>query len=303
MSVELHCHSLFSVDGFATPEEMADSAAAAGIVTLALTDHNTVEGLARCRARAEGLGLRFIDGVEFDAMWREVEYHFVAFGFAPDDPALRRLCIRQFGQYEINFARFLPVLEQRYGVTRQDLAAGLPNYYRSRPEPVINKWYARSFLLSRGVFRDGKAATETMSEVAAEAERGVSKPWDWAQVEEVRDTVHAAGGLLLLAHPAGYRRGNLRAQLGLIEGFLRIGLDGFELYHPSNLLEPHFDALVSEARRLGCAVSGGSDSHRDPTRTVQAPRGFAVPDWVIETIDKALRGAMQQPQPPPRIQN
>lgn len=294
MPADLHCHSLFSVDGWATPEELAESMAAAGIGTLALTDHNTVEGLARCRSRAVELGLRFINGAEFDAMWRGAEHHFVAFGFDPDHPALCGLCRRQFAQYEVNFARFLPILERRYGVTRADLVAGLPGRYRSHPAPVINKWYARGFLLSRGVFADEKASLKVMSDVAAEAEQGTNRPWDWVGVEEVRDTVHAAGGILLLAHPAGYRRGNLRAQLDLIEGLLGLGLDGFELYHPSNMLEPHFDELVAAAHRLGCAVSGGSDSHRDETRTVQAPRGFQVPDWVIETIDRAQRSRSKE---------
>ena len=284
MPVDLHCHSLFSVDGWATPEEMADAAAAAGLTTLSLTDHNTVDGLARCRSRCRELGLRFIDGIEFDALWRGAEYHFVAFGFDPGDADLLRLCGRQFAQYAINFERILAVLERRYGVTRQRLIAGLPGRYRTHPAPVLNKWFARGFLLDEGIFADEEDARRQMPAAVAEAERGVKQPWDWVGLEEVRDTVHRAGGILLLAHTASYRRGNRRGQLDLIGEMLDFGLDGFELYHPANLMEPHFAGLEAEARRLGCAVSGGSDTHHDEARTVQAPPSFTVPDWVVETL-------------------
>ena len=101
--------------------------------------------------------------------------------------------------------------------------------------------------------------------------------------------VHGAGGVLLLAHPASHLRGNLRAQLDLIGEMLAIGLDGFELYHPANTREPHFAQLEAEARRLGCAVSGGSDTHADSSRTEQPAPGFCVPEWTVETLDAALR--------------
>jgi predicted metal-dependent phosphoesterase TrpH len=139
MGVELHCHSLFSVDGLFTPEEIAERAAAAGIAALALTDHNTLDGIGRCGRRAAEMELRFVTGVEIDAMWRGTEHHFLGFGFDPSDRVLRGLCERQFGQYAVNFERFLPVLERRYGVTREALAAGLAARYPTHPAPVLNK--------------------------------------------------------------------------------------------------------------------------------------------------------------------
>jgi predicted metal-dependent phosphoesterase TrpH len=288
MTAELHCHSLCSVDGWATPEEIAERAAAGGIATLSLTDHNCLDGLARCRARAEALGLRFIDGAEFDADWRGGEYHFVAFGFDLADRWLNELCRKQFLQYEINFARFLPVIKRRFGVGEAEMRAALPSRYRGHPAPVLNKWFARGFLLARGFFPDEATATREMSQVATEAEQAFAEPWDWAPFEEVRDAVHAAGGIVLLAHPAGVRRGDLPAQLAFIGELMAAGADGFELYHPANTGEPHFEALVAEARRLGCAVSGGSDVHLGPGTGGRSPPGPPVPDWVVESIDAAL---------------
>jgi len=293
LSVELHCHSLFSVDGFSTPEEVAERAAAAGVRTLALTDHNAVGGLARCRARAGELGLGFIDGLELDVKWRGGDHHALAFGFHPADAALGALLARNWAQYEVNFARFLPIIERRFGVSRAELAAGLAARYRTHPAPVLNKWFARGFLLERGVFPDAAAASREMSAVAAEAERDLApaEAWDFATLEETRDAVHAAGGILLLAHPAGSRPGDLAGQLALVREALAAGLDGFELYHPANTREAHFPELVAEARRLGCATSGGSDDHAAPGEAERSrpAAGPGVPGEVVASLDAALR--------------
>jgi len=290
VSVELHCHSLFSVDGWATPEEVAERAAAAGLAALALTDHNTVGGLGRCRARAEALGLRFLDGLELDVKWRGEDFHALAFGFDPADGRLRALCARNWAEYEANFARFLPVIERRFGVGRADLEAALPARYRTHPAPVLNKWFARGFLLARGVFPDQETALREMRAVAAEAEQGLppAEVWRFASLEESRDAVHAAGGILLLGHVGSARPRDLRGQLELVRGALAAGLDGFELHHPANTREVHFPQLVAEARRLGCATSGGSDDHAAPAALREAAARTPVPDEALASVEAAL---------------
>lgn len=285
MPVELHCHSLFSVDGFLTPEELAELMAARGVTTLALTDHNTIDGLDRGKAHAEELGMRFINGAEFDAMYEGREYHFVAFGFDPSNAALQKLCVQQFAQYAINFARIMPILARRYGIREQELIDDLPARYKTHPSPVLNKWFARKYLIKKGLIADGG----DMSPDVAEAEGDIPRPWDWVDLEEVRAAVHDAGGILLVAHPAGHARGSFGAQKLFIESLLSAGIDGFELYHPSCMREPHFEELVALAKSLKCAVSGGSDMHGDPERDTKKIRtAFTVPDWVLETIDAAL---------------
>ncbi len=289
MFVDLHCHSLFSVDGWVTPEELAEKEAERGVGVLALTDHNSVDGLERCRVRAEQLGMRFINGCEFDAMRDGVEYHFVAIGFDPGNVLLRDLCKRQFSRYALNFDRIMPVLERRYGICREDLEKRLSVRYRTHPAPVMNKWFARGALMELVGLPDMKTASGKVSEAVREAERDVQDPWGWASMAEVRDAVHNAGGIILLAHPAGYARGNFEAQKALIETMLEGGLDGFELYHPSAMMEEHFDKLVDLARGLRCAVSGGSDSHFAGGKAPAGLGGSSAPDWVLDTIDPLLR--------------
>ncbi len=296
MPINMHAHSLFSVDGWQTPEELVERQAERGVTVLSLTDHNALAGLSRCRARAEALGMRFVDGVELDAFWQGEELHFLAFGFDPAHAGLRALCERQFAQYPLNYARIHPIVEQRCGVDRATLIRALPTLYPTHPAPVLNKWFARAYLEHSGLFPNVEAARAAMKAMVAEAERDVPQPWDWVSFEAARDAAHAAGGILLLAHVASYRRGDWAGQAALIESLLAAGLDGFELYHPSNTREPHFSSMEDAARRWGCAVSGGADSHGalEP-RTKPAPPDFVAPDWLVATLDSALARAGASP--------
>ena len=99
----------------------------------------------------------------------------------------------------------------------------------------------------------------------------------------------------LLAHVAEYHPGDGEKQIALIHELLDEGLDGFELYHPSNAAEPHFDRLVREAERTGCAISGGSDCHNAIEGGAKGIGCSQVPDRVVETIESALakRGSAQ----------
>ncbi|MBA4386516.1 MAG: hypothetical protein C0404_00965 [Verrucomicrobia bacterium] len=293
MAVDLHMHSLFSVDGFSTPEELMEIMAGKGITTVSLTDHNSVDGVERARAKARQLGLGFVTGAEFDVEWHGSEQHMLAFGFDPANTAIRRICARHFAQYPLNFERFLPILERRHGITREQLAAGLAKRYRTKEAPVLNKWYAREFMVTAGISVDDRAALAAMSAIASEAERNVATPWVWSDLETVRDAVHAAGGIILIAHPTKFLRGRMRDQMRLVEAALAGGIDGLELYHPANMAEPHFNEFVEEARRLGCALSGGSDTHTDPNRDKS---NFSAPDWLVETIANALKRRVSHPK-------
>jgi PAS domain S-box-containing protein len=86
--VDFHCHSSFS-DGTLVPEALADLLAAQGVTVAALTDHDTVEGLARFREAMGRKGIGCINGVEITTRSPRGEIHLLGYGFDPDHPALR----------------------------------------------------------------------------------------------------------------------------------------------------------------------------------------------------------------------
>jgi len=278
---------MFSVDGYKTPEELVDLAVAEGITTLSITDHNDLGGQERALESAAKRSLSYILGVEMDCVWDNNRYHFLCYGFDRNDPALGQLAATNAGMNFAEFKSCWKLIEPRdMGVTLDEIRERLPVRYPAHPSPELNMWIAQDAFLEKGVFASESEFQEFWGSLLAE-NNDVNPVPPFEPFEAVRDAVHAAGGLILLAH-VGYYIGPLiggdhDAQLNLIHRLLEAGCDGFELYHPALMAEPHFEDLVNKAERLGCAVSGGSDRHT-------GVRGVA-PDWVADSLQEKLAEA------------
>ena len=89
MQVDLHCHSTAS-DGALPPAEVVARAHGRGITTLALTDHDTLEGLDEARGVAGGLGIQLVNGIELSCTWGGATIHVLGYAFDSEAPALRQ---------------------------------------------------------------------------------------------------------------------------------------------------------------------------------------------------------------------
>ena len=278
---------MFSVDGYKTPEELVDLAVAEGIRTFSITDHNHLGGQERAMRTAADRGLDYITGVEMDCIWKGKQYHFLCYGFDLEDAAMVDITSANSDVYVRDFEVQWKRIEARApGITLDDLRERLPERYPTHPSPELNRWSAQDLFIEKGIVANEVEYQDFWVSIIAETEASgdaESVP-SWASYESVRDAVHAAGGLVLLAHVGYYVGpqigGDPDAQLETIHGALEDGCDGFELYHPALMAEPHFGELEREAERLDCAVSGGSDRHT-------GVRGVA-PDWVAESLRERL---------------
>ena len=288
VSVELHCHTVFSVDARGTPEELVDVAADRGITTLSITEHDHLGSCQRARVRASERGLDYLPGVELGAPWRglERELHLLAIGFDSESEPMNKLVDDCFSKYERHFNLLVPFLpELGCHFTREQMADALARRYPSHPAPVISQCFVRDLLVEQGVYPDIRACKAAIARIRQRVidEQGPQAFASGVSLERIVETVHAAGGVVLLAHVPYYHRADREKQIELIHGVLEAGLDGFELYHPLNVAEPHFDALVSEAKQLGCVISGGSDCHH-----AQSDKGHPLDCCHVpeETIDR-----------------
>ena len=87
--IDLHAHSTAS-DGTLTPAALMQRAHAAGVGVMALTDHDTLEGLHEAHTAARALGLGFVPGVEISVTWERVTVHIVGLGVDPDNESLQQ---------------------------------------------------------------------------------------------------------------------------------------------------------------------------------------------------------------------
>ena len=268
-----------------------DVAARQGVELLSLTEHNHLGSVSRARARARQRGVRYLSGVEIDAEWKGRTLHFMGIGFDEDFSPLAKLVEQNFSRYASHFALYLEKIEASVCPTLgQELAEGFARRYAGNPSMTLNMCYARDFAVSKGIFPNAQAFKEKMEEFKKEivAESGPQAFAPFASVGQVRDAIQEAGGVVLLGHVGQYFPGDQRKQLDTIRELVAEGIDGFELYHPYNLREDHFDSLADEAQRLGCVVSAGTDCH-DVLRQWPSPIGCrAATDKTVAKMEEVL---------------
>lgn len=240
--VDLHMHSTAS-DGSQPPYEVVAAAVAAGVQAIALTDHDTVAGVALAREAARGTSLRVIAGVELSAYQGNEETHLLGLHLADIDTMDHDLLAfrdarRDRGRQMVERLNTIGVK-----ITFQDVldAAG---------GGAIGRPHVAKALVESGYARDNRDAFDRYL--------GVGRP---AYLDKrrlsLRDAiamVHACGGLAILAHPGG------DGSLTRLTALKAMGLDGVEVLHPSHSAEDR-KRLLAVSEHLDLVPSGGSDSH------------------------------------------
>jgi hypothetical protein len=249
--VDLHMHSTAS-DGSRSPSDVVRAARAASLAAIALTDHDTVAGLAEAQQAGAELGVRIINGVELSAVEGESETHLLGLHLADIGSLERGLAELR----EMRARRGARIVErlQELGVqiTLEDVLAQAGGGALGRPH------------VARALVADGWAVDVRD---AFDRYLGAGRPAyvakDQLGMREAIGMVHAAGGLAVLAHPGG---STTRERL---EALAALGMDGVEVKHPSHS-PGDTNRLRGFAEQLGLVVSGGSDWHgaADGPRTI-----------------------------------
>jgi len=248
--IDLHTHSHCS-DGALSPAQLVERAAAAGVRMLALTDHDTTEGLAAARAAAAPLGLRLVDGVEISACWRSQTVHVLGLWIDPSAPALQQALSRQATLRRERLAEMCARLTQ-LRLPGAELHAEL------RALPGI----ATRMHLARAMARAGlvKHAADAFHRYLGQGKPAYRRT-QWPDMDAVIGWVRAAGGHAVLAHPMRYRL-SAGARRRLIADFTTQGGGALEVISGSNPGQTP-ETAAELARQFGLRGSVGSDFH-DP---------------------------------------
>ena len=240
---DLHVHSTAS-DGTLAPAEVVRRAHAAGLAAIALTDHDTVAGVAEARAEGDRLGVRVISGCEFSVKVAWGEMHLLGYFLPVEDPVIERFLLGERAM-RLNRAHRMVESLQAWGVdiVPEDVLSEAGNAAVGRPH------VARA-LVRLGKVRDVPAAFDEFLGLGRRAYVEKTLP----SLAGVADLVHRAGGVVSAAHLRD--RAN-RATLQLLQAD---GLDAVEVRHPRHSAE--LRAQIEEiARQLGLLPTGGTDWH------------------------------------------
>jgi predicted metal-dependent phosphoesterase TrpH len=240
--VDLHAHSTAS-DGALPPREVVRAARELNLTAIALTDHDTVDGLAEARAEGESLGIRVVTGVELSAVEGDVETHLL--GLHLHDVGELETRLRDLRRMRLTRAERIVERLNELGVkvSIEDVLVQSAGGAVGRPH------------IARALVNDGWATDlrDAFDRYLGNG-RAAFVPKERLSMRDAIAMIHAAGGLAILAHPGG---SGTRAR---VEALAALGLDGVEVRHPSHSAE---DAarLLALVEHFHLVPSGGSDWH------------------------------------------
>jgi predicted metal-dependent phosphoesterase TrpH len=275
--IDLHLHSTIS-DGSEEPAHVVESAFAAGVRTMSLTDHDSTLGWEEATAACQRRGMTFIPGAELSVSVPNAGgMHLLAYLFDPLDADLNAAMNRVKGGKKARVAEMVERLRAKYDITLDDVLEVAGDAPPQRP-------HIAAVLISRGYAADTDEVFATILYPGSDFYIPTSlKPDILTAIELVR----AAGGVPILAHPTA-RTGHTMPKQNLIR-LLDAGLGGLELDHQENRRNnPESLATLWEYQReLDFIVTGSSDFHG--TRKVNQPGDDTTSPEMLERLIASAR--------------
>lgn len=277
--VDLHFHSTAS-DGTTPPAETARLAHAAGLSAIALTDHDTIAGVAEAREESRRLGIDFVTGIEISAEYpRPGTLHMLGYGIDIAHPAVRDLTTRlQAGRGDRNGRLIAKLNEIGIPITMDEVRAIAGDGVMGRPH------FAQALVNRRIV----STIQQAFDEYLGQGGRAYLDKERLSPAEAI-SLIHEAGGLAVLAHPVQLRKTNDLQLETEIKNLVDVGLDGVEVIHSD-----HDDRIIRRlsewADRFGLIKTGGSDFHgtTKPHIRLGTAAGRSIPREFFDALIKRL---------------
>ena len=267
-TADLHLHSAFS-DGTEAPERVVELARQAGLAAIAITDHDNTEAIPIAQGAAARCGIELIPGIEMSASANGQEVHVLGFLIDLTSPILVRHLTEQQAR-RVERAREMVRRLQKIGVRIE-----ADEVFEEAGQGTVGRPHVARVLLRHGYV---SSMPEAFSKYLGPDNPAFVPGSPLAPAEVIR-VIRESGGVPVLAHPIYLKRDPL------IDGFVKDGLVGLEVYHSGHTPEMvrHYEQL---ADRLGLLRTGGSDYHGNskeglPVGAVKIPYALvdALKQW------------------------
>lgn len=263
--IDLHMHTTCS-DGKKSPAELLALVRQAELAAFSVTDHDTLEGYRAVRALLRDGDPELIPGIELSAAMGDRDAHLLAYYFDPDHLAFNARIVR-FQQRRDERGR--EIIDKLRGL---GLEVPFEAVQAAAGNGVIGRPHIAEAMATVGVVRHYEEAFRKYihNDGPAYVPKAKMTPKDAIEL------VHAAGGVVVLAHPF------LDNMYKHLEELVGLGLDGLEMIHYT-----HSKSEISRARAMAreynLAVSGGSDYHGRDSRSA-AIGSVSVPVALLEEL-------------------
>ncbi len=279
--IDLHTHSTAS-DGTLSPAELVIAAQDAGLSAIALTDHDTMDGLAEFIAAGHESGINVVPGVEIACSWYNFSLHLTGLFVDSHNQALQEMLAEIRAAREQRNQRILQLLQdQGIALSMADVEA---ESCQEEAEVIGRPHFARALVKNEHCENTRQAFKKFLGRNASAY---VSRflPLPAAAIH----AIHGAGGVAILAHPFGGTEALPRARTRQkLQRLIKFGLDGLEVYYCDHT-ERQEKTAFNLAAELGLLPSGGSDFHGGNTHDIRLGRGYgglATPDRLLPPLQE-----------------
>ncbi|MBU9819504.1 PHP domain-containing protein [Rahnella sp. BCC 1045] len=265
---DLHSHTTAS-DGYLTPEALVARAVEMRVGVLAITDHDSTEGLARAAQAiaSQQLPLQLVNGVEISTLWENHEIHIVGLGIDPEHPAMVSLLK---SQAELRQQR---AQEMGRRLAKARIEGAWEGALRLAQGGAVTRAHFARYLVEFGAADN---IAQVFKKYLAKGKTGYVPP-QWCTIEQSIEAIHQSGGQAVVAHPGRY---DLSAKWlkRLLAYFSEHGGDAMEVAQCQQAPNERAQ-LAAFARDYQLLASQGSDFHQ-PCSWIELGRKLWLPAGV-----------------------
>jgi len=266
---DLHLHTMYS-DSTYTPKQLVDAACASGLSCIAVTDHDTIDGVVPCMEQVKGRDLEILPGIELTAEESGLEVHVLGYLIDPGDQKLVET-MENLKKYRI---------QRIYKMVDKLKALGLEIEAQSIFKLAGDSSCVSRLHLARTMLQEGLISSISEAFQRFIGDRGPAYVAGFpVSVKEAIELIKDAKGIPVLAHP--YSLGGD----GLIIKFIGYGLMGLEAYYPEHT-KSKVNFYLKLAKKYKLLVTGGSDCHGDAKPEIRLGL-YRVPYELVSELKKA----------------
>ena len=269
--IDMHVHTTAS-DGTMRPEHVVSLAAMQGLKAIAITDHDTMDGIEEAGKAGELMGVTIIPGIELSTDYQGKEVHVLGYFLDENAPVIKEY--QQWAQ-EKRQERNEKIVER---LRKKGFEITMEQLKEANPDAVIGRPHIARRLMELGAV---SSVSEAFRRYLAEG-RSCYVPRERIGFVDAARLIKKAGGVAVLAHPLqyGYNKSQLEE---LVKAAAQAGFSGMEIYY-TGYTQADQKKLFDLAEKYTLLPTGGSDFHGDNKPGVQLGTGdgnLSVPAYFL----------------------
>ncbi|RBP63341.1 hypothetical protein DES36_11084 [Alkalibaculum bacchi] len=261
--IDLHMHSIYSIDGEYTPKQLVKMCAQKSVKVMALTDHNSIKGVAEAKEYAEESGIHCIPAIELDCTFESATLHVLGYGINTEFEDFNQIEQDILKQEQVASIKRIELVK-KLGIvfdTNEAIKLSKDGYISGEmiAEVALKHEENRNHLLMTPYYEGGDRCDNPYVnfywDICSQG-KAAYVPVEYITLKKAIETIKAAGGVSVLAHPGN----NVREDKEFLERIIKEGIDGIEVY--SSYHTPNQMAFYKEqVEKYSLLQTVGSDFH------------------------------------------